>query len=300
MTKNSLTKDQYLIRNFSKINHKGWELYVVTRVLHLLADDDIEYVCQQYINPPNNSKYYLADLCFPSLKLYLEINEIQHDSKKHKEDDKIRQREILDATEWEQWTIDVYTKDSSGIKDKPLKDVDNEIDDFLNYVKTKKLEIETKSGEKLTWNYEDKFEPYVHIKKGYIDATDNVVFRYHKQALELFGYKGSHYQRSYWRIRNHNQAVWFPKLYDRKPWKNSLSRDNKEIIQQKIVNGILEDVPLPNKENRIVFAHYKNILGQTVYKFYGEYEVDWEKTKPNTHVFRRLEPPRLYLKKYQQ
>ena len=57
--------------------------------------------------------------------------------------------------------------------------------------------------------------------------------------------------------------------------KNASDKDTKnyeEIIQQKIVNGNLEDIPLPRKENRIVFGHYKNILGQTVYKFYGEYK----------------------------
>ena len=299
MNKNLITKDQYLLRNFSKINHKKWELYVVTRVLHLLADDDVEYVCQQYINPPNSSKYYLADLCFPSLKLYLEINEGQHASSEHVMNDKIRQREILDATDWEQISIDVYTKDGSGkLKDRSLGEVDNEINNFLNYIKAKKKKIETERGEKLTWNYEEKFSPHVHIQKGYLDVTDNVVFLYHKDALRLFGYKGSHYQRAYWRIKGHNQAVWFPKLYDNEPWKNSLSKNYEEIIQQKIVNGNLEDIPLPRKENRIVFGHYKNILGQTVYKFYGEYKVDWDKTVPNSHVFKRINS-RLNLLKYQ-
>ena len=268
-------------------------------MLHLLADDDVEYVCQQYINPPNSSKYYLADLCFPSLKLYLEINEGQHASSEHVMNDKIRQREILDATDWEQISIDVYTKDgSSKLKDRSLGEVDNEINNFLNYIKAKKKKIETERGEKLTWNYEEKFSPHVHIQKGYLDVTDNVVFLYHKDALRLFGYKGSHYQRAYWRIKGHNQAVWFPKLYDNKPWKNSLSKNYEEIIQQKIVNGNLEDIPLPRKENRIVFGHYKNILGQTVYKFYGEYKVDWDKTVPNSHVFKRINS-RLNLLKYQ-
>lgn len=299
MNKSLMTKDQYLLRNFSKINHKKWELYVVTRVLHLLADDDVEYVCQQYINPPNSSKYYLADLCFPSLRLYLEINEGQHASSEHVMNDKIRQREILDATDWEQISIDVYTKDGSGkLKDRSLGEVDNEINNFLNYIKAKKKKIETERGEKLTWNYEEKFSPHVHIQKGYLDVTDNVVFLYHKDALRLFGYKGSHYQRAYWRIKGHNQAVWFPKLYDNKPWKNSLSKNYAEIVQEKVVNGNLEDVPLPGKENRIVFGHYKNILGQTVYKFYGEYKVDWDKTVPNSHVFKRVNS-RLNLLKYQ-
>ena len=96
-----ISKDEYLLRNFSKITHKKWELFVITRILHLLNDPDIEYVCQQYVNPSNSDKYYLTDLCFPSLKLYYEIDEGQHATEEHKKDDKIRQREILDATDWE-------------------------------------------------------------------------------------------------------------------------------------------------------------------------------------------------------
>ena len=57
------------------------------RILHLLDDTDIEYVCQQYINIKGN-KHYLTDLCFPSLKLYYEIDEGQHASKEHGDDDK--------------------------------------------------------------------------------------------------------------------------------------------------------------------------------------------------------------------
>ena len=41
-----LTKDEYLLKNFSKIKHKKWELFVITRILHLLDDTNIEYVCQ--------------------------------------------------------------------------------------------------------------------------------------------------------------------------------------------------------------------------------------------------------------
>lgn len=300
VNKKALTKDQYLLRNFSKITHKKWELYVVTRVIHLLNDENIEYVCQQYINPPDNSKYYLADLCFPSLKLYLEINEGQHAATEHAMNDKIRQREILDATEWEQKTIKVYQDDKSGgIKDRPLSEVDKEIDDFLDYLKCKKNKIERASGKKLFWNYEDKFSPDAHIKKGYIDVSDNVVFLYHKDALKLFGYTGSHYQRAYWMIKGKDQAVWFPKLYNNNQWRNKLSDDYEEIVQQRYVNGKLEDWPLPGKENRIIFAHYKNILGQTVYKFYGEYKVNWDKTTSDTHVFSRV-TSRIDITKYKK
>ena len=95
----SISKETYVTRNFQKISGKRWELYVITRVIHLLNDPDIEYVCQQYINPPKNKEYYLADLAFPSLKLYLEIDEGQHGGESHQAADIKRDAEILEATE---------------------------------------------------------------------------------------------------------------------------------------------------------------------------------------------------------
>ncbi len=281
-----ISKDEYLLRNFSKITHKKWELFVITRILHLLNDPDIEYVCQQYVNPPNSNKYYLTDLCFPSLKLYYEIDEGQHASKDHINDDKIRQREILDATDWKEYRIRVYDKNDPS-KGRALNEVISEIDEFVNYIKNRKKEFEFKSGKKITWDYESKFSPQPHIDRGYIDVKDNVVFLYHKDAMKLFGYKGGHFMRAYWRVKGFNQAVWFPKLYDNIPWKNVLADDSSKIIQEKYINGKISEYPLPSNEERIVFAHYKNVLGQTVYKFYGKFQVDWENTNSFTNIFKR-------------
>ena len=110
------TKETYVTRNFQKISGKRWELYVITRVIHLLNDPDIEYVCQQYINPPKNKDYYLADLAFPSLKLYLEIDEGQHDGETHQISDLKRDAEILEATDWECNRIPVYVNKGSDRK----------------------------------------------------------------------------------------------------------------------------------------------------------------------------------------
>lgn len=284
----NITKDQYLLRNFSKISHKKWELYVITRILHFLDDENIEYVCQQYIRP-SDQNYYLTDLCFPTLELYIEINESQHAEKNHDMNDKIRQREILDATNWEQKSIDVYTLIGDGkIQDRSLREIDMEVDQLINYIKLRKKNVEEKIGRKLEWRYEDRFCPKKHLENGYIRVTDNVVFLNHRDALRLFGYKGKHYQKAYWKIKKRNKAVWFPKLYQNGQWENSLSDDGEEIVQKQIIDGVLIEHDLPDNENRIVFAHYKNILGQTVYKFYGEYEVDWEKTIPLIHFFKRV------------
>ena len=44
-----ISKDDYLLRNISKIKHKKWELYIITRILHSLNDSEIEYTCQQFV-----------------------------------------------------------------------------------------------------------------------------------------------------------------------------------------------------------------------------------------------------------
>ena len=102
-----VTKDEYILRNLSKIRHKKWELFVITRIIHLLNDPDIEFVCQQLIRI-RNGKRYLTDLCFPSLELYYEIDELQHASEPHQITDQIRQREIVDATDFIEKRIQVY------------------------------------------------------------------------------------------------------------------------------------------------------------------------------------------------
>ena len=94
------SKDQYILRNFSKIQHKQWELYIITRIVHNLNDPEIEFVCQQLIKT-KDGKRYLADLCFPSLKLYYEIDEAHHSSSINKLMDEHRQIEFIDATDFE-------------------------------------------------------------------------------------------------------------------------------------------------------------------------------------------------------
>lgn len=285
-----LTKDKYLLKNFSKIKHKSWELFVITRVLHLLDDPDIEYVCQQYINIKGN-KHYLTDLCFPSLELYLEIDEDQHGSEDHINSDKIRQREILEATDWLEKRIEVFER--PGV-DRDLNEVIKEVDDFIEFVKNRKKEFEKQRGEKITWDYINKYNPERFIKKGCIEVKDNVVFLTHRDCLRLFGYKKEgHLIRAWWEVgtRDFNQAVWFPKLYPNKEWRNVLSQDRSTIFEERVIDGnpVKINPPTNAKRDRIVFAHYKNVFGQTVYKFYGIYKTDFDETTEFKHVHRRIE-----------
>ncbi len=258
-----ISKDDYILRNFSKIQLKKWELYIITRIVHLLNDTDIEFVCQQFIKT-RDGKRYLADLCFPSLKLYYEIDEAQHGSDQHKIKDEHRQREIVDATDFIEKRITVFDKNKN---DRNIKEINNEVDAFIDFIKKRKEHFISK-GDFIPWDYETKFSPTPHLKRGYIDVKDNVVFSNHRDALRCFGYKGGHYQRAVWRIKGSNKEVWFPKLYRNNTWNNSLSDDFKKIIYKKNNNTKIKRL---KKREWIVFAHYKDLLGQIVYKFLGEF-----------------------------
>ena len=165
------SKDQYVLRNFSKIQHKKWELYIITRIVHFLNDSDVEFVCQQLIRT-HDGKRYLADLCFPSLKLYYEIDEAQHGSDEHKIKDEHRHREIIDATNFIEKRITVFDKNK---KDRDINQINIEVDEFIDFIKERKKSFISK-GDFIPWDYETKFSPIPHLKKGYIDVKDNVVF----------------------------------------------------------------------------------------------------------------------------
>jgi len=282
----SISKETYVTRNFQKISGKRWELYVITRVIHLLNDPDIEYVCQQYINPPKNKEYYLADLAFPSLKLYLEIDEGQHGGESHQAADIKRDAEILEATDWECKRIAVYVNQGNTKVDKKLELLNQEIDRFVEHIRIKKQNL-ISQGNDIVWEYEKKFLPETFIKKQQINVSDNVSLLNHRDVLRLFGYTKGHYQRAVWKVGKFNEMVWFPKLYSNSDWVNEFDEKTDTIHQHR---KDMKPHPIsPNDENdRIVFAHQKNIFGQTVYKFYGVFVFDHLRTDPVNHYFKRI------------
>jgi len=299
-----MSKEEYILRSLSKIRLKKWELFVITRILHKLDDPDIEFVCQQYINIKGDN-HHLADLCFPSLKLYYEIDEAQHDEEEHKEKDKkrtekilkvskeyenkLKQRETLEALDWKMERIRVHDK-SRYDKNRDINEVIDEIDQFVERIKGRKKEFEKKLNKKIVWDFEKKYDPQRYIEQGFINVDDNVVFKYIKDCLKLFGYTSDFSPQSGWwdvGTRKLNHAVWLPKLYINKNWQNTIEDNGETIIE--IVKK--EDYHLrdPNKpiRDRIVFAHYKNIFGHTVYKFYGLYKTDMGASTERKHIHRR-------------
>ena len=288
----SISKDEYILRTFSKIQHKKWELYVVTRIIHLLDDPELEFVCQQLIKTSDH-KRYLADLCFSEIELYIEVDELQHSKVEHSASDKNRMKEIIDATNFKEKRIQIYDK---NLKIKKLSEINNEIDEVIKLIMDRKKEYISKN--KFTpWDYYNKYNPDVHIERGYLDTKDNVNFLYHRDALRCFGYRGGHHQQAVWSIKGTDKGVWFPKLYENNEWNNSLSKDFKKIEMKRKDNSKLgldfEDVEW------LVFAHYKDFLGKTVYKFIGEFHSSRKLSTDFCRVFLQKHT-KINLAKYQE
>ena len=286
----TISKGDYILRSFSKIKHKKWELYVITRIIHLLNDPEIEYVCQQLVKTPEN-KRYLTDLFFPTLELYYEIDEGQHSLDQHIISDVHRQREIVDATGFIEKRIRVFDENKN---DRSLNEINIDIDTIIDFIKKRKKQFILKNNF-IPWNYETKFSPEPHLKRGYIDVKDNVVFLNHRDTLRCFGYKKGHHQRATWTIKGTKKHVWFPKLYKNNDWNNSLSDDFKTIEMKRTDNSIL---PKVGHTESIVFAHYKNLFGQIVYKFLGEFHTSIKESTNYKWVYIRKQT-KIYLNEYQ-
>jgi len=299
---NKYSKDDYILRSLSKISHKKWELFIVSRIIHNLDDPEIEFSCQQAIRSKNERKPFFTDLCFPQLNLYLEIHEKYHLKKKQKLSDKHRKREILNAVNFEEKIIKVFNEKKPYISDpknpdkvkinfKKLDEVVIEVDQFIDEIKKRKKQL-VQTDQFIPWNYENRFNPDPHIERGYIDVSDNVVFRRQRDALELFGYpkEKKDIQQGSWNIKQDGKkgekTVWFPKSYDNKKWVNVLSDDFRTLTSSPKIKGKNRGKGLGKA---IIFTHYKNLLGETVYKFLGEFHQPENNLENTTeHVYKRV------------
>jgi len=162
----TISKDEYILRTFSKIQHKKWELYVITRIIHLLNDPEIEFVCQQLIKTPDN-KRYLADLCFPELELYCEVDELQHSKEDHSISDENRMGVFIHyAPSWLRQEENQYLSCPPEI----AKTLDPKLRSLMGYSKggyvlgfftdpyDKEGKLESVSPEKIFGGSADKFE----------------------------------------------------------------------------------------------------------------------------------------------
>lgn len=263
-----MDKTDYILRSLTKTSKKRWEHYAVTRIYHLLNDPDIEFVCQQCVRK-ENGKIYLADLFFPQLELYLEIDEGHHNSEQSQIDDAKRRMDITEVTGFLEKRIP-----ASEIS---LEIFDRYINEFIELIRNRKNRM-IKDKKFKEWDYDNKYTARPHLKTGRISVGPDAVFRYHRDALNCFGYNKGHHQSGGWSIPSHiSEAmglsgkcmVWFPKLYGNSDWGNELTDDGNKIIERNIKD---DEGYTERWDKRIVMAHSRDELNRTLYRFLGVFE----------------------------
>lgn len=278
-------KQIYITRSLSKLTHKPWELFTISRILHKLDDDDIEFVMQQYVRRKNGSRA-LTDLYFPQFALHLEVDEPPHEKTGQRKSDHFRELDIIEATDHEIERIKVADPDGDPNIAKPMADIKRDIDAFVDKVHGKKRAAVAKDIFS-PWNMEKRYSSEPVIEKGSISVADNVAFKTQMEALRCFGFTGKGYQRGAWRIKDgSNDCVWFPRLFQHGPWINELSEDGKTISERAVGQEGIESIAKQRDDyeqgrvrQHIVFAKAKDALGQNVLRFVGCFEIDLENSE---------------------
>jgi very-short-patch-repair endonuclease len=276
----SMDKKEYIIRQLGRAKNKKYEAYVVTRIIHLLNDFSIKFITQQYVTRPEGRA--LTDLFFPQFGLHIEVDEGQHFSQANIQEDKIREADIINATGHEILRIDVT---------KSFEDINKQIDVAVN-----KLKWLRKKRSFIPWDIESEFNSMTFIKRGYIDIVDNVAFKTIKDACNCFGHNYTGYQRAGATHPDTDVMLWFPKLFPNGEWDNQISSDEKVIIErnedeEKAKQHVLSHISNKekHKHQRIVFAKVRGSLGDILYRFRGQYELDVENSNEKTGlIWRRI------------
>ncbi|HHF0536581.1 hypothetical protein NDJ78_11360 [Vibrio parahaemolyticus] len=285
----SLTKTEYILRSIRKLNNKGWEFFIVTRIIHALPDD-IEFVTQQLVRL-QNGKRALTDLYFPQFDIHLEIDEKHHERQRDK--DFKREMDIVRVTKHS--IVRIQTPDTK--QEHALKIVCAEVDAFIN--KLLKLRgMKVSKGEFCPWDFESRYSAESVIKAGVVSVKGNIVFRKQLEALRCFGFQGSAYQRGAWQIPDgSNDMIWFPRLYKHGIWHNEITSDGTRIVErafegnQAAVDSIKKQKELEMKfggRNAIVFAKAKDSLGFNLYRYVGTFRMNLSKSTNTEIVFDRV------------
>lgn len=266
-----MNKLEFISRQFAKAETKKFEHYVVTRIWHLLNNSDVKIVTQQFVSRPNGRA--MTDMYFPQIGVHIEVDEGFH--KKQIDADKIREADIINATEHELFRVDVT---------KSVEDIHCAIDEIVSFIKIK---VQNSTDFK-PWDLDKEQNPQTYIEKGYIDLEDDVAFRTMVDAANCFGLnikpKGIWTGGAKHPIEP-NTLIWFPKLYQNNKWNNRISGDDEIITEknesedeaEKHIKSVIEKAP----HTRITFAKVKSPLGDVMYRFKGKYQLDLEATSTN-------------------
>ena len=283
-----LMKTDYILRSLQKIRNKKWEFFIISRIIHVLDDDEIEFVTQQYVRKEDGA-YALTDLYFPQFNLHLEIDEPPHEEEIAKQKDTLRTRDLVLVTGHTIDRLKILKEDKTH---KSLSEIRSEVDEFVNKIRLKKK----MESDFVPWNLETRYSPEPVIERGVIKIADNVVFRTQVNAMRCFGFKGDGWQKGAWTIPDgSNDYLWFPRLFEHGMWRNELSEDGAEIHERAInsdgrasIEKERRDISEQPNRRAIVFAKAKDALGYSLLRYVGTFQPRIIETDPNVISFDRI------------
>ena len=268
-----------IAKSLSKIKHKKYELYVLSRIVHGLNDPGIKFKFQQYAKRNENGKYALIDLFLPQFNIAIEVDEAYHLAQLT--EDEVRQNDI------EVLNIDVKRVDCS----KGIVSVNTQTDKIINEI--------IKARDKSTFNEWDGLSGYEHYQnERKFDVEDDTELCSVTEICNCFGFKSS-VQRGGRNIHNSGDIddpsekflIWWPKenYEDSKgnisgDWYNKMEiTDEGTIIHEYALddNKRREHVvkTLNEKKKRIVFYRKGNMFNDTLYRFAGVFELNVQETE---------------------
>lgn len=275
-----MNKTNYIIRQIAKSHGKKYENYVITRIWHLLNNTNIKIVTQQHISRPEGRA--LTDLYFPQIDLHVEIDEGQHFTKHGQQvaGDIVREADIINATG--------HQIERIKVSEQTIEQINAQIDIVLSHIRRK---IDTNL--KFFWDIDAEYNPETYIKKGFISTFDNVGFKTIADACNCFGHSYDGFQRGFTKHKMEDRMLWFPKLYKNEQWNNSINENETRISESRVSEPFKHVNDSIFNENmlkeRLVFAHAKNNLGETLYRFKGIFKLNPEASNETTIIYDRIE-----------
>lgn len=281
----------YISRALSKIQHKKYELYVISRIIHKLDNPQIRYVFQQYATRNEETgKYALIDLYLPQLGIAIEVDEAHH--KEQYTEDQLRQKEI-ERLDIEVKRITCYNT--------TIDKVNTEIDELVAKIND---EINKLGDAFQPWEGLDGYDYYT--KKGCFDINDKTELFSPTEICNCFGFVNPSEKGARKLDLEGNTIIWWPRenyqlnendenswLLQNSSWCNILSDDGKTITEynknlSKTEKETSCDEEIKKDRKRVVFYKKRNMLNDNLYQFVGVFEIDKDEThKQNKRVYKR-------------
>lgn len=261
------TEVDYYSKMLNSIRGKKYETYAVSRILHLLADPQIELVTQQPIRL-DGGELRLLDLYLPQFKVGLEVDEPHHDIHEDTQQyDRIREQAIIARSAIVLKHVKVLPSDSLG-------NLTEQVDAFIDDIRARKRAA-MEDGSFVPFVYGNRFDPAHWVTVGQITTRDDIQMQKTTDVCALFGKTVGSWQYGVLELSD-TLAVWMPGLNQegvkpRTDWDNELLNDEKTIIEEQLNPG---DYFYGLGHRRFVFGKFKDpVFSHRYYRFLGEFKI---------------------------